>query len=93
MNRMGPANARPKNCVKHGQRRLQHRKTLPILGQSIVGKRSGLHSSNHQVQKMPNHSGVFLKKIQYAWPKMLQSGFDFPPFPWSMLSKLRPPPV
>ena len=59
MNRMSPANARPKNCVKHGQSRLQHRKTLPILGQLVFGKRKSLHSSNHQLEKMPNHSGVF----------------------------------
>ena len=59
MNRKGPANARPKNLVKHVHKRLQHRKTPPILGQLVFGKRSGLHSSNHQVQKMPNHSDVF----------------------------------
>ena len=59
MNRMGPANARPKNCVKHGLSRLQHRKTLPILDQLVFGKRSGLHLPNHQLEKMPNHSGVF----------------------------------
>ena len=59
MNRMGPANARPKNRVKHGHKRLQHRKTLPILGQLVFGKMSGLHSSNHQVEKMLNHSDVF----------------------------------
>ena len=59
MNRIGSANARPKNCVKHGHKRLQHRKTLPILGQLVFGKMSGLLSSNHHVQKMPNHSDVF----------------------------------